>query len=213
VNDADVEDVLLRSDGVLAGLPPGGVVAIHSTIHPATCRRLAQVCAEEGVALVDAPVSGGGGAASAGSLLVMVGGADADVSRYQPVFETFGDPIVHLGPVGSGQMAKMLNNLVFTAQIAVALETFEFADALGMDRQAVARVLASGSGGSRVAAILSGLNFDLSYLREAASLLDKDVRIAADVARDMDATQPSNLVALARQALAVLMPPEGENYQ
>jgi 3-hydroxyisobutyrate dehydrogenase len=110
-------------------------------------------------------------------------------------------------------MAKLLNNLVFTAQIAVGLETFDFADSLGMDRQAVARVLASGSGGSRVAAILSGLNFDLSYIREAASLLDKDVRIAADVARDMDAAQPSNLFALARQAMAVLMSPEGESYQ
>ncbi len=207
VDDGDVEDVLLRSDGVLAGLSPGGLVVVHSTIHPATCRRLAQHCAEQEVALVDAPVSGGGGAASAGSLLVMVGGDDIDVARCRPVFETFGDPIVHLGPVGSGQTAKLLNNLVFTAQIAVGLETFGFADALGMDRQAVAQVLASGSGGSKVAVILSSLGFDLSYLRQAASLLDKDVGIAIDVAREQGAAQPANLIALAREALAALTPP------
>jgi 3-hydroxyisobutyrate dehydrogenase len=64
VADADVEDVLLRSDGVFAGMSPGGIVAIHSTIHPDTCRHLAEQAAERGVAIVDAPVSGGGGAAA-----------------------------------------------------------------------------------------------------------------------------------------------------
>jgi 3-hydroxyisobutyrate dehydrogenase len=213
VADADVEDVLLRSDGVLAGMSPGGVVVIHSTIHPETCRRLALRCARQQVAFVDAPVSGGGVAATQRSLVVMVGGDDVDVARCRPVFETFGDPIVHLGPVGSGQMAKLLNNLVFTAQIAVGLETFLFADTLGIDRSAVAQVLASGSGGSRVAEILSGLDFDLTFLREAASLLEKDVGIALDVARVQGATLPANLLALATEALATLMPPNSEDHQ
>lgn len=117
VADADVEDVLVRDDGVLSGMSPGGVVVIHSTIHPETCRRLADQAANFQIALVDAPVSGGGGAAAEGSLLVMVGGNDADVARCRPVLETFGNPIVHLGPLGSGQMVKLLNNLVFTAQV------------------------------------------------------------------------------------------------
>ncbi|MER5183748.1 NAD(P)-binding domain-containing protein [Streptomyces sp. NPDC002896] len=80
VADTDVEDILLRPDGVLAGMSPGGVVAIHSTIHPDTCLRLADEAAKREVSVVDAPVSGGGGAAAQRRLLVMAGGQEADVA-------------------------------------------------------------------------------------------------------------------------------------
>ncbi len=204
VADADVEDVVLRDDGVLAGMAAGGVIAVHSTVHPDTCRRLAEQAASRGVAVVDAPVSGGGGAAAERKLLVMVGGPDEDVARCRPVFETFGDPIVHLGPLGSGQMAKVLNNFVFTAQVTVALETFGFADQLGMDRSAVAQVLANGSGGSRAAAILAGSGFDLAGLRGAARLLTKDVGIARDLADAGGVPEPANITALAHTTLRTL---------
>ena len=102
VADADVEDVLLRSDGVLTGMSPGGIVAIHSTIHPDTCRRRGSA-AERGITVVDTPVSGGGVAAAERTLLVMVGGADEHVDRCRPVFETFGDPVIHLGPLGAAR--------------------------------------------------------------------------------------------------------------
>ena len=182
VADADVEDVVLRPDGVLAGMAPGGVVAVHSTVHPDTCRRLAARAAERGVAVVDAPVSGGGLAAAQRRLLVMAGGEDEHVARCRPVFETFADPVIHLGPLGSGQTAKLLNNLVFTAQITLALDTFSFADRLGVDGAALAQVLAHGSGGSRAAAILAATGFDTTGLRGAAELLRKDVDLVLDVA-------------------------------
>lgn len=205
VADADVEDVLLRSDGVLAGMSPGGIVAIHSTIHPDTCRRLADQAAARSVAVVDAPVSGGGGAAAERKLLVMAGGDDEHVARCRPVFETFADPLVHLGPLGTGQLAKLLNNFVFTAQITAALDTFSFGEGLGVDRAALARVLASGSGGSRAAAILAFTDFDLSGIRQvAASLLRKDVGLMLDVARAEGVPEPTALVELARRTLATL---------
>jgi 3-hydroxyisobutyrate dehydrogenase len=204
VADTDVTDVVLGDDGVLAGMAPGGVIAIHSTVHPDTCRELAVLAESAGVAVVDAPVSGGGGAATEGKLLVMVGGADDVVVRCGPVFATFGDPVVHVGALGRGQMAKALNNLVFTAQITVALETFAFADELGMDRAAVAQVLAHGSGASRAAGILAASGFNLSGIRTAAPLLDKDVGIALDVARAHEVSEPTNLAVLARQTLATL---------
>jgi 3-hydroxyisobutyrate dehydrogenase len=207
VADADVEDVLLRPDGVLAGMSPGGVVAVHSTIHPDTCRRLAARAAERGGAVVDAPVGGGGGAAAERQLLVMVGGDDEPVARCRPVFETFADPVIHLGLLGSGQMAKLLNNLVFTAQITMALDTFSFADRLGVDRAALAQVLASGSGGSRVAAILAASGFDISGMRGAAPLLRKDVDIVLDVARSAGAAEPAAIVELARATLATFEDP------
>jgi 3-hydroxyisobutyrate dehydrogenase-like beta-hydroxyacid dehydrogenase len=205
VADADVEDVLLRDDGVLAGMARGGVIAIHATIHPDTCQRLGAIAAGRGVAVVDAPVSGGGHMAAARQLLVMVGGDDDTVARCRPVFETFGDPVIHLGPLGSGQVAKLLNNFVFTAQIAVSLDTYSFARDLGVDRAALAEVLAHGSGGSKVAGIIAAMNFDISGMAQvAAGLLRKDVGLTLDVARAAGAVAPDALVGLTDQALAKL---------
>lgn len=207
VADADVEDVLLRPDGVLTGMAPGGVVAIHSTIHPATCRRLADEAAERDIAVVDAPVSGGGGAAAERRLLVMAGGQETDVAHCRPVFDTFGDPVIHLGPLGSGQLAKLLNNFVFTAQVGLALDTYALADGLGMDRTAVAQVLAHGTGGSRAAAILNASGFNTAGLSQALPLLRKDVGHLLDVADSIEAPRPQTLADLAAHTLSRLEQP------
>lgn len=207
VADADVEDVLLRPDGVLSGMAPGGVVVIHSTIRPDTCRHIADEAAKRDISVVDAPVSGGGGAAAERRLLVMAGGEEADVERCRPVFETFADPVIHLGPLGSGQLTKLLNNFVFTAQVGLALDTFSFAEQLGMDRAAVARVLGHGSGGSRAAAILNASGFDTAGLRQARPLLLKDVDIMRDVARTAEVAEPARLAQLATHTLSLLNAP------
>ncbi|UGQ12350.1 NAD(P)-dependent oxidoreductase [Yinghuangia sp. ASG 101] len=205
VADADVEDVLTRADGVFAGLASGGVVVVHATIHPDTCRRIAAEAAPRGIAVVDAPVSGGGQAAAARRLLVMAGGDKADVERCRPVFEAFADPVIHLGPLGSGQAAKALNNFVFTVQVGLALDTFALADGLGMDRAAVAQVLANGTGGTRAAGILAASGFNLGGLRQARSLLRKDVDILLDLVRaDGPAADPAVLAELAERTLATL---------
>lgn len=208
VADQDVEDVLSGSQGVLAGMAPGGIVVIHSTIHPDTCSRLATAATESGIHIVDAPVSGGGGAAAERRLLVMAGGDQIDIDRVRPIFETFADPILHLGPLGSGQIAKLLNNLVFTAQVALALETYGFCDALGMDRGALAEVLASGSGGSRAAAILAASGFDTSGIRHAVPLLRKDLGIMAEIAQTKGVSVPKAAGTLAASVFATLTDPE-----
>jgi 3-hydroxyisobutyrate dehydrogenase-like beta-hydroxyacid dehydrogenase len=207
VADADVTDVLLRPDGVLAGMAPGGIVMIHSTVHPDTCQLIEDAASQYGVAVIDAPVSGGGAAAADRRLLVMAGGAAADVERARPVLETFANPLLHLGPLGSGQVAKLLNNFVFTAQIGLALETFAFADRLGIDRAAAAAVLAGGSGGSRAAAVLAASGFDLTGLRGAEPLLSKDVRLTREVAAARQATVPPPLADLADGTLETLRLP------
>jgi 3-hydroxyisobutyrate dehydrogenase len=205
VNDADVENVVFGDDGVLAGLAAGGVIAIHATVHPETCRRLAASAADRGVDVIDAPVSGGGIAAAEGKLLVMVGGDDSVVERVRPVLATYGDPVLHLGPLGSGQLAKLLNNFLFTAQLSVAVETYDFAARLGIDPAAMAQVLGTGSGGSRAAGIIAGSGFDLSGLRQvAATLLAKDVGIMFDVAQRVGATEPPHVSELARATLEML---------
>jgi 3-hydroxyisobutyrate dehydrogenase-like beta-hydroxyacid dehydrogenase len=205
VNDQDVENVVLGSGGVLEGMREGGVVVIHSTVHPNTCRHLADLARPRGVGVIDAPVSGGGIAAEAGTLLVMVGGERHDVDRVRPIFGTYGNPVLHLGAIGSGQMAKLLNNYIFTAQLSAAIESFEFAERLGIDRSAMSEVLASGSGGSRAAAVIAGSGFETSGLRRtAASLLKKDVGILTELSSSVGAAVPPHLSALAHSTLEAL---------
>ena len=122
----------------------------------------------------------------------MVGGPADVVDRCRPVLETFGDPVLHVGPLGSGQEAKVLNNTVFAAQLALAAEVFELAAARDLDQQAVATILASGSGRSYAADVVAGGGFDLDGLAPlAGALLAKDVGILVDRAelRRLDAAR------------------------
>ena len=140
VGDDDVRQVLTGETGVLAGLAPGGDHR-HSQ-HRAPRHLLARspkLAARQGVSVIDAPVSGGGPAAADGTLLVMVGGDEADVEKVRPVFATYADPVVHLGPLGSGQVAKILNNLLFSANLGSAMSALELGDALGVAREQAVR--------------------------------------------------------------------------
>jgi len=187
VDDAGVDEVLRGPDGALAGTADGSIVVVHSTVHPETCARLQDDFPH--VRFIDAPVSGGGHKAEAGDLLVMVGGPADVVERCRPVLETYGDPVLHVGPLGSGLEAKVLNNTVFAAQLALAAEVFELAAARGLDQQAVATILASGSGRSYAADVVAGGGFDLEGLAPlAGTLLAKDVGILVDRSQLSDST-------------------------
>jgi 3-hydroxyisobutyrate dehydrogenase len=147
-DDEGVREVLEGDSGVLAGCKPGTVVAIHSTIRPTTCRELAAAGAEREVAVIDAPVSGGRDVALAGSLVVAVGGDQAAFEQCRPVFASFGDPVIHVGPVGTGQFAKLLNNALLAANLAVADDALTLAGAAGIRLDAMVDVLRHGSGRS-----------------------------------------------------------------
>ncbi|MDX6742152.1 NAD(P)-dependent oxidoreductase [Actinocorallia sp. A-T 12471] len=183
LDDAGVEEIVSGENGLLKGMRPGGVIAVHSTVHPETCARLAERAAEHGVGFVDAPVSGGGPAAQQGSLLVMAAGDAETVERCRPVFATYGDPIVHLGPVGAGQRAKLINNLLLAANLGVAESAFALARDLGVDPAQLAVVLARGSGSSFATGMLPRTGFVLAPMGDKAGpLLQKDARIVADLA-------------------------------
>ncbi len=201
-SDEDVEDVVLRSDGVLAGMSAGGVVAIHSTVHPRTCHRVAERAAERGVSVVDAPVSGSAVAALERRLLVMMGGDEPDVARCRPIFESFGNPVIHVGPLGSGQIAKVINNLLLAAHMSLAIDTFEFASSLGLDQSAMASVLAHGTGGSTAAALVAGAGFDGQALRSGATpYFVKDIAIVRDIAAGESVDPPESMMGLAERAV------------
>jgi 3-hydroxyisobutyrate dehydrogenase len=190
VGDDDVREVLGGDTGVIAGLARGGIVAIHSTVHPDTCTEIAESAADLGVSVIDAPVSGGAPAVEERQLLVMVGG-DADVvTRCRPVFATYGNPIVHVGPLGSGQVAKILNNLLFTANLGTALSTLELGESLGISRDSLCDVITRGSANSRALDSMAASGGTLqTHAAVAGALLQKDVRHAASLADAASAPQ------------------------
>jgi 3-hydroxyisobutyrate dehydrogenase-like beta-hydroxyacid dehydrogenase len=209
--DADVEAVSGGDEGILAGTRPGAIIAVHSTVHPDTCRRLAARAAEKGAHVIDAPVSGGAPAAEAGTLLVMVGGDDETVERARPVLETFGDPVVHLGPLGAGQVTKLLNNTVFTAQLAVASSLFALGQAMGIEPARLGEVIAHGSGRSFAIETLAraGGTTDL-MAAHAGPLLRKDVTLTAGIAAAAGVT-PGFILDAADAALAQMRVAREEN--
>ena len=207
VSDADVEEVVAGERGVLAGLGAAGVIAVHSTVHPGTCRRLAGRAEAQGMRLIDAPVSGGGPAAAEGRLLVMAGGDAETVEYCRPVFATYGDPVVHLGPVGSGQLTKLLNNLLFTAHLATAASALTLGQALGVDPGRLADVMSHGSANSFALGRIGDAGGTLDRIAAfAGPLLQKDVRLMAEIAAAAGATVGAVMTA-ADDALALMNHP------
>jgi len=180
VNDYDVRSVVAAPDGVLGGMSPGGLIVVHSTVHPRTCHEIAALASDGGVTVVDAPVSGGGLAAAARKLLVLVGGADADVERALPVLRTFGDPVVPVGPLGSGELVKLVNNALMTAQLGLADDALRLASVLGLDPSRVAGAVLQASGASFSLGVRSRMPAGLEGF-VAHRLLRKDLDILASV--------------------------------
>ena len=204
VGDDDVREVLDGDNGVLAGLAEGGIVAIHSTVHPDTCRDIAEMAGAQGVSVIDAPVSGGGPAVEEGTLLVMVGGEQEVVERCRPVFATYADPIVHLGPLGAGQSTKILNNLLFSANLGSAVSTLELGESLSIARDKLVEVLNRGSATSKAVGSISMFGGTLEGLAPiAGALLQKDVRHAASLASA--ASAPEGAVFTAADAALAAM--------
>ncbi|MDY0011261.1 MAG: NAD(P)-dependent oxidoreductase [Rhodocyclaceae bacterium] len=177
--DADVEQVVLGPGGLLSAMSPGSVILIHSTAHPDLCRELAATGERMGVAVLDAPVSGGNARAAAGQMAVMVGGEQAVFKQVLPVLRTFATTIERLGPIGSGQVCKLVNNAVFTINFGAGLALLEAGEQLGMDRQALARMLSGGSAQSFALGMVAAAGAD--GLRQAEALLNKDIGLLLDV--------------------------------
>jgi len=157
----------------------GGRIAIHSTVHPDTCKKLAQRAAENGIDVIDAPVSGGGSGAAAGTLTVMVGGDATVVAAARPIFETFAGTIVHLGGVGAGQMAKLVNNALMAAHVSIAHYALEAGDALGIDRSAMIDLVKVSSGRSFGFEVRARMPNPAAF-KHGAALLAKDVRLLGE---------------------------------
>jgi len=172
-------------DELLSAMRAGSRLVIHSTVHPQTCVRLAQQAASRGIALIDAPVSGGGAGAAAGKLTVMVGGEAEAVAVARPVFESFAGLIVHLGGVGAGQAAKLVNNTLMAAHFSIAHHALAAAAELGIERKALAELVAVSSGRSFGFEVYARQP-SLAAFAHGAKLLAKDVRLLSEAVVEND---------------------------
>jgi 3-hydroxyisobutyrate dehydrogenase-like beta-hydroxyacid dehydrogenase len=180
VNDADVRQIC---DELIPAMAPGSRIAIHSTVLPETVQALEAECAARGIGLVDAPVSGGSPAAEAGTLTVMCGGDPAAFEAAKPVFATFGKLVVLLGPTGAGQNVKIINNAMLAANMGIAHAAFDCADALGVDRAALATLVRESSGRSMGFEVYARLPEPRAFT-VGAPMLVKDVNLLKSVLPD-----------------------------
>jgi 3-hydroxyisobutyrate dehydrogenase-like beta-hydroxyacid dehydrogenase len=201
---ADVKQVLDGPEGVFAGLQKGGVVLVHSTISTADTADLAVIAARRGISLLDAPVSGARTKALAGELAIMAGGSEDAFNTARPVMQAYGRTVRLMGPLGSGQRTKVLNNILGACNLRLAALALETADRLGLDQAAVQEVLRNSSGSSfNLGILVDRLLHDPSFARHAAGMTRKDNALYRDVC-DQAGIGPSRLDQIADEATDML---------
>lgn len=188
---ADVDAVVTGPRGIVEGAIAGSLVIDCSTIAPSGARRIAAALAEHDVAFVDAPVSGGSEGAQKASLTIFVGGEAAAVERARPVLAAMGRTITHLGPVGSGQAAKAVNQTIIAGVYMSVAEGIVLAMKAGLDPRRTVEALSGGAAQSWVLANRSGRMIAGDYpLGFKVALHRKDLGIALDLAAEIGVALP-----------------------
>ena len=200
-NDDDLRAVVLGEDGALAGMAAGSVFVDHTTASADVARELAEIASAAGIGFVDAPVSGGQAGAENGVLTVMCGGAPDDFARVEPVIGAYARACRLLGPVGAGQLAKMMNQICIAGIVQGLAEALHFGKRAGLDVEAVVEVISKGAAQSwqmenRYKTMNAG-KFDFGF---AVDWMRKDLGICLDEARRNGARLP--LTALVDQFYA-----------
>jgi 3-hydroxyisobutyrate dehydrogenase len=180
----EVEEVLLGEDGAVHGLAEGGLAIDMSTIAPTAARAIGERLEADGAAFLEAPVSGSRPKAEDGTLTIMVGGEDADFERARALFDAMGELIVHVGPRGHAQLAKLLTNTMGAIHAAALAESVLAVEAAGVDPDAFLEVAAGSAGNSTVLGLKGRPMFerDFTPLFKLEHML-KDVRHCLDEAR------------------------------
>ncbi|KTS45393.1 tartronate semialdehyde reductase [Methylobacterium radiotolerans] len=192
----DVEQVLFGADGVAGGLSPGKTVIDMSSIAPLATKDFAARIAERGGAYLDAPVSGGEVGAKNAALSIMVGGEAETFARAEPLFAAMGKTVTHVGPVGSGQVAKVANQIIVALTIEAVAEGLLFASKAGADPAKVRQAITGGLATSRIlelhGARMIERTFDPGF---RIGLHQKDLNLALDNARTLGLSLPATALA------------------
>lgn len=190
-NDDDLRSVVLGEDGAFAGMKAGAVFVDHTTVSAIVTRELAETGAEKGIAWVDAPVSGGQAGAENGQLAIMCGGDDAPFAAAVPVMDCYAKAIEHFGPVGSGQITKMVNQVCIVGAVQSISEGLYFAMKAGLDAKKVAKLVAQGAGGSWQLANRAETMVDNHFTHGfAVDWMRKDLGIALEQGKEMGLSLP-----------------------
>ena len=204
--DAQVREVILGDEGVLAGATAGKLIVDMSTISPMTIREVNEQAQKKGIRVMDAPVSGGDTGAIAGTLTIIAGGEKEDFDRCSGLFNAMGkaENIFHVGPVGVGQTVKIVNQLIGGINMAAIAEGLTLGVKAGADPEVMRQVISVSSGNSglfqaRVAAFLMKGQFTPGFMLD---LMKKDVGIALDMGKTMDVPVPLGAAAYQLYAAA-----------
>lgn len=187
-NDDQVKEVLLAPGGLLEAIEPGTVVILHTTSSPRTSEQVEARLSVQGAVYVDAAVSGGPHNISAGEITLFVGGTDEAWAKAEPFLRSYGDPILHLGPVGTGMKVKLLNNAAFGAHIGVVSVLSKLASTLGLDELSLYAAMAHGSGNSAVVEMVARGGSAQTFSQNTAEFVDKDVHTAETLLDELGAS-------------------------
>lgn len=199
----DVQQVILGRAGVIESARRGLICVDMSTISPAETKKMGETLAAKGVTLLDAPISGGEIGAVEGKLSIMMGGPKDAVEKVRPIMEAMGKAVTHCGPLGSGQMTKLANQVMVIHTIMSISEGLAFAEKAGLDPETTWQVTNAGAAGSHSLKVLGRKIID-GDLKPAfmVDLQQKDLRLVMECADQIG--QPLPGVALAKQLLAAL---------
>jgi 3-hydroxyisobutyrate dehydrogenase len=188
----DVQQVVLGSNGALAGLRSGTTIIDMSTISPTTTREIATTCQAKGIHFLDAPVSGGEGGAIAGTLSIMVGG-EADVfNACLPVFQALGKNIIHVGPSGAGQLVKLCNQIAVAVTNMAMSEALIFAAKAGVNLEKMHQAISGGAAGSWQLTNLGPRIFQRDFAPGfMVKLQQKDLRLVLQEADQLQLALPA----------------------
>ncbi|HET6734588.1 MAG TPA: NAD(P)-dependent oxidoreductase [Mycobacterium sp.] len=180
--DDQVQQVCLQGE-LVSAMPPGSVLVIHTTGSPSTAEAIA--AQSPGIDVIDAPVSGGPHDIAAGHVTLFVGGSDEAVTRAQPVIASYGDPILHVGPIGAGQRVKLINNTLFAAQIGLLRAAVELGGRLGVEESKLLASVPHGSGASRVGEFIAPRGSVQAFVDGVGEFIGKDVAVARKIAAEL----------------------------
>ncbi|NQY63180.1 MAG: NAD(P)-dependent oxidoreductase [Alteromonadaceae bacterium] len=183
-NDDDLRQVALGEQGILAGLGKGCIFVDHTTVSAELAKELNQIAADQGKFFLDAPVSGGQAGADNGVLTIMLGGLDEHYAKAKPVMDAYAKFSKLMGPVGCGQLAKMVNQICIAGVVQGLAEGLNFAEKAGLDADALIETIAKGAAGSwqmenRYKTMFCG-EYDFGF---AVDWMRKDLAIAFDEAK------------------------------
>jgi 3-hydroxyisobutyrate dehydrogenase-like beta-hydroxyacid dehydrogenase len=185
-SDEQIRELGLGQDGLLATMEEGALLVSHTTGSPVTVRDLAERGADRGIRVVDAPVSGSADDIAAGHITVMLGGAPDDVEVARGIVAAYGDPVLAVGPLGSAQTVKLLNNVLFAAQVQLTGEIERITEGLGIDLGQVAAAIQRSSGASYAMDVVQRMGSATGLATAAGHFLAKDVAAVKEVAAELD---------------------------